>query len=850
MASQAGFDVENKFINGLITESTALNFPKDACTDTLNCVFNEFGLVTRRLGLDTESSAAENTITPATGDVYTEFVWYTSASTDNRAFLVQQGGATLYFFDITSSAVASATLYATISLSTYLPSGSGNSPATIGCQYATGNSCLLVTNQVLNPFFCKWDETTSTIVPTVITLKHRDTAGLDDGLAVDFRPTSTVSGLTTSNPSHYYNLLNQGWAMTTALAQWDSGETTLPSNADAIAYYRSSKTDALDTSTIGDTDPGNSPAPKGHFILNVGEDDRTAALSTAGFTAVALGGNAALIYPGIGSTIGNFTNSSNAFNGVVSGSSGGTVASATGTTAYIGKNYSATSGTTVGLCTVYGSSDAGFVSSFSGSMTLELYGKASLPASATDGTLIGTTVVNDSNNISVAIASTDTATVYNYVWVRIRETGGSSATFFIAEVQFYTRSASFNRPRCVSFFAGRAFFAGVDGSTNGSNVYFSQVVVDNTKYGLCYQQNDPTSENFADLLATDGGVIKIPEMGRVQRLFPFQTSLMVFADNGVWLIDGSGNNPFAATSYSVRRISNVGMNSPYSVVDVKGVPCWWAEDGIYTVTYDANYNSTTIKSLTEETIKTVVLSVPAPNRPYIKATFDRLNNYVYWVYNDGTSLTADQLQTFDHVLVFNAKTSAFFPWQFDNTTSNVPVIQGLIYIQDGNRSDSANYGVKYAIKYTRSATVRFTYAQIKDSTNWKDWSAYSTLISSLSNLLDYSSYIVAGYRLDAQAMRNFQSNYVWTFMNNLSNSSVMLQGLWDFTNSSSSGKWSTPQQGYNSLTTKGRTYDDVRVSRRVVRGTGKALQVKYYSVTSKPFALIGWGLFESANDAP
>lgn len=846
MTSQVGFDVEAKFINGLITESTALNFPKDACTDTLNCVFNEFGLVTRRPGIDLETSSHENSYVPVSGDVYSEYVWYTSASANNQAFFVQQIGATLYFFDITSSAVVSSSLFTTISLSTYLPGGSTNNPASFGCQYATGNNNMLVTNQVITPFYCKWDETTGTIVATAITVKHRDSDGLDDGLAVDARPTATVSGLATSNPSHYYNLYNQGWAQSDALAQWDVAETTVPSNADAVAYYRKDATDAFDPSTYGSTDPGNSPAPKGHFVLNVGEDDRSAALGAGGFTAVALPGSGAMIGRSVGTTIGNFTSASIAFDGTTNTTSA-SCSSATGTSAYIGKNYSATGGVNVGLMTIYSSNNNGFVASFNGSMTFELYGKSTLPANATDGTLIGSTVINDATPLTVSVASTDTATTYNYVWLRIRETAGSSATFFIAELQFFTRSASFNRPRCVAFFGGRSFFAGVDGSTNGSNVYFSQVVTDNSKYGLCYQQNDPTSEKFADLLATDGGVIKIPEMGKVQRLFPFQTSLMVFADNGLWLIDGSGNNPFAATSYSVRRISNVGMNSPYSIVDVKGVPCWWAEDGIYTVTYDPNYNSTAVKSLTEETIKTVILAVPAPNRPYIKATFDRLNNYVYWAYNDGTSLTVDQLQTFDNILVFNAKTSAFFPWRFDNTTAHVPLIQGITYVQDGNRSDSSNYGVKYTLQYVNSGTTYFIGGQIKNSTTWKDWTTFSSSISDPTTLIDYSSYLVAGYRIDAQATRNFQTKYVWTFMNNLTNSSLMLQGIWDFTNSSSSGKWSTSQQAYNSLTTKGRTYDDIRVSRRVVRGTGKALQVKYYSVTGKPFALIGWGLFESGN---
>ena len=146
MASQAGFDIANKFINGLITESTALNFPKDACSDTLNCVFNEFGKVSRRPGLDLEASGALNTVTPNIGDVYQDYVWYTSAASSNKAFFVQQVGNTLYFYDITDTLSPSSNYYGSINLDSYRPVGSTLSTAQISCQFATGNGDLLISN--------------------------------------------------------------------------------------------------------------------------------------------------------------------------------------------------------------------------------------------------------------------------------------------------------------------------------------------------------------------------------------------------------------------------------------------------------------------------------------------------------------------------------------------------------------------------------------------------------------------------------------------------------------------------------------------------------------------------------
>jgi hypothetical protein len=99
---------------------------------------------------------------------------------------------------------------------------------------------------------------------------------------------------------HYYNLLNQGWwqgpvsggthnPTLSALGLWDAARTDMPSNADTVAALRSSFTVPLDTTKIDTYSQGNTPAPKGHFILNVGGADRYTAMTDEGFT---LTGNA------------------------------------------------------------------------------------------------------------------------------------------------------------------------------------------------------------------------------------------------------------------------------------------------------------------------------------------------------------------------------------------------------------------------------------------------------------------------------------------------------------------------------------------------------------------------------
>lgn len=52
------------------------------------------------------------------------------------------------------------------------------------------------------------------------------------------------------------------------------------------------------------------------------------------------------------------------------------------------------------------------------------------------------------------------------------------------------------RPSTVAFFANRVWYAGVDASGYNSNIYYSQILDDISKAGNCYQQNDPTDEQF------------------------------------------------------------------------------------------------------------------------------------------------------------------------------------------------------------------------------------------------------------------------------------------------------------------------------------------------------------------
>src|SRR5665213_2861377 len=118
MASSAGTKIERTFTKGLITEATGLNFPPDSCTGTLNCVFDPKSRVTRRLGIEYESSYSLNTFNRNNAVVY-EYYWKNAGSTGLVNLVVSQIGNHLYFYKESSvNALSSTYVGLTINLNT------------------------------------------------------------------------------------------------------------------------------------------------------------------------------------------------------------------------------------------------------------------------------------------------------------------------------------------------------------------------------------------------------------------------------------------------------------------------------------------------------------------------------------------------------------------------------------------------------------------------------------------------------------------------------------------------------------------------------------------------------------
>jgi hypothetical protein len=407
------------------------------------------------------------------------------------------------------------------------------------------------------------------------------------------------------------------------------------------------------------------------------------------------------------------------------------------------------------------------------------------------------------------------------------------------------------QPSVVAFYMGRAFYGGVQSQKYASTIYFSQIIQSDSDLGKCYQSNDPTSREAFDLLSSDGGVIKIQDIANIIDMRVIGDALYVFASNGLWAVTGSDNGPFKATDYVVRKISSFPAIARQSIVDVGGVPVWWNYEGIFTLQKDAVGLSSEVTSLTLPTIQTFYDDIPASAKLSAKGAFNDQESLVYWLYQDQD----DQTYVYDKILVLDVGSGSFYHLDLPTTG---PLVCGLIplrtvrYVYDdepvtasgGNVTNNANDPVtvevfeglrptekvfKFLVTSGNSASFAEMYRE-----DYLDWGTTS-----------YEYYFITGHRIRGDILKNFQTNYLTVITEEISGASCYVQGVWDYTNSSISGRYTNPQQ-----VCRTRQYRNHQMARLVMRGNGRSLQFRFFGEAGKPFIIVGWSGFETTNDLP
>lgn len=435
------------------------------------------------------------------------------------------------------------------------------------------------------------------------------------------------------------------------------------------------------------------------------------------------------------------------------------------------------------------------------------------------------------------------------------------------------------RFKSVATFSGRIFYAGLTSAKNGGKILFSKLLDNISEAGRCYQQNDPTAEDISDLLDTDGGVISIPEAMNIQKLYVVGSSLMVFAENGIWRISGV-DNVFRATEYAIQKVSSIGINNTKTFIDVEGIPIWWSKFGIHTITVDQVSGSASEQNLSIPTIQSFFDAIDGNAKDRCEGVYDHINKRAMWFYpENGEGSTSKK----NKVLTLDIALQAFYPWTVEDQATNTHYIVGAQYftgfgadtydvdvllstgddvvtstgddvvISKVSQVSLANSAIVLMVR--NGVTGKMTMALFK-GVDFLDWGT-----------ANYSSYAEAGYDFMGDLVLKKNSPYIqvylrptetgWTGSEDtgytpVRESSILISSFWDFRTSTSS----SAQQGYRLKYTPVvnpsdlNTWDypeEVMTSRLKVRGHGRSMRLRFESEQGKDFVLLGYGIIQGAN---
>ena len=434
----------------------------------------------------------------------------------------------------------------------------------------------------------------------------------------------------------------------------------------------------------------------------------------------------------------------------------------------------------------------------------------------------------------------------------------------------YTENTRFET---VAAFAGRVFYAGMSSQKNTNNIYFSQILEDLSTLGECLQRLDPTAEGLSDLLATDGGVINIPQAYKITKLHVIGPNLLVFADNGVWQITGVEGG-FKATDYAVSRISEVGLTYPNSFVSAEGRPYWWAGTGIYTLRSSPEQQALSAVNISLDTVQTLYEGIAAKEQ--CRVAYDGFSSRVLWIYPaSGESITGKLRR----ILVFDETTSSFVPWELADSdtylldalfirgtepfTKEFEVVDNagtLVFDRSGNqvvRVSTSRTHFSSSVKFlTVTDTGGITFSGLTGA-GFLDWETE-----------DYSSFLDTGYDFmgDLTLRKNIiycttyfeqtERNLVATAEGGLEfdrPSSCTLQAQWDFART-------PPQAGQQAYRLKRLPasvnpgpldYPESTVQTRLrIRGKGRQVQLKFNSEQGKDMHLYGFEMITGVDPKP
>ena len=447
----------------------------------------------------------------------------------------------------------------------------------------------------------------------------------------------------------------------------------------------------------------------------------------------------------------------------------------------------------------------------------------------------------------------------------------------------------------VAAYAQRLFYSGVKSditdpdvrSPNYNNyIFFTRVVRSQEDFEKCYQEADPTDPGINDLVASDGGTIQIPEASRIVKIVAAQSSLLVFCQNGVWEVYGDTGG-FYANNFQVAKVSTNGVMDQNAIVQVGNNFIYWSNAGIYSLTTESASGRFSPDNISLKTIQKFYLDIPFLGKKHARGFYDEKENRVRFLYNDtDTYSETNYVNRYNKELIYDLTLQAFSVNSITQGAAGAPYvtdyieipnfisnIEGTNVLVDTDKVETATDDVIVDISVEADRNAQFAYL-VLEGTSWtiakyksstfKDWYSYDNAG------LNYSSYLITGYEYYGDIQKRKQVPYIQFYFERtedgyslsgadlvLNNqSSCKVQAQWNWSDSTSSGKWGNEFQAYKLLrnyvpTGVSDTFDygdKVIVTKNKLRGSGKTLSLYIKSEEGKDMKLLGWGTPVTVSD--
>lgn len=641
------------FVGGLNTEYSTVEDLPQCTSDELNCTIYAEGVRGRRLGMDLERDGSYSPVTQIPNKMVSSFLWKNVNKTE-RDFIVVVDGHNVMLWQAAGKPYSRTPIKwstdlseTTLSVEDYITSDEYYNHLV---NFSTGDGKLMMVNPYMKPLLLTYNEIEDSFTFEEIKLKIRDLDGVKDNVS----PGDQKGELSVE---HKYNLLNQGWGINQINKFFDD-KKYYPDNT-MRWYIGKDSSGNYNTENMLKTYFGNTPSPKGHFILDYFERNRADASGVYKTSPTTRSGSAYrkrweknpitgyhLFY--------GWEDEGIPFTKILLSSSSGTIKSL-----YVNIKK---------ILQIYNS---GKLSNYKGTVSFSVQG---LENNKWVEIKTDSYFFNGPDEYTISLENNSKSyEQYNVVFNFGLSKEGEEGTRRPAEVDIsikagfaedgdpFPYTASTSRVIDIAYMSNKYFYL------TGNTVLFSQTITeDNTGYDKCYQDADPTSEDISDLIETDGGYVKFQTMGDGLALKTFNRGVLVFGRDVVWGLISPADGVFTATAYDIVELSKAGIVGPKSAVSVADSIYYWSPLGIFKIGVNAQTGSTLFaQNITQTTIQTYYNNIPLSSKNLCRGVFDYVNNRIYWYY----PTDANNPAKLDGCLMYDLTYGAFMPFKISDGTT-------------------------------------------------------------------------------------------------------------------------------------------------------------------------------------